>query len=232
MRVSLITLSLLALLGNVVDIVDARGNLKDTLSRYFFGRNNDRNVHTYADLDQTPPRSIGSNEPATLTQKLGARSQQDDSEPLVLEEKQYNVSVIAACQNAIKPLKSVVNPSGMVACYNIPFFDESSGNFVADIRIYQVSDPRDDFAVIRSSEYTLEVSIPQATLSSPRHLSAENVTDSGLSMLHGFQHVGQLNSEILLDNLSLYVLPCPRPLLKYNLSIKANHAIVNTSASS
>jgi hypothetical protein len=128
----------------------------------------------------------------------------------MFDELAFNSSATTACSLALDELDSVVNPSGMAACYNVPFFDNSTGTFVADIRLFMISRPVDTWVGIPIEAFTLEVQIPQATLSEPKQVPGkrpgEDGTDDAVVMLHEFQHVGQLNPQLQLDKLTLYVL--------------------------
>lgn len=138
------------------------------------------------------------------------------------DEQRFNDSATTSCPAALEPMQRVVNPSGLVACYNVPFFDNSTGTFVADIRLFQVSDPEEQFAGVPWSEYALQVMIPQATLSNARQVAGDDKSNNGSdgnstqTMLKGFQNVGQLNSQLQIEKLSLYAPPCPFSTLPQN----------------
>lgn len=208
MRVLAATLPFAILLGSVVRTVVAQGHLKDSR---ISGHKDYDDISTLFDSIVQLKRALPSQDPDTSVP-------QDGPESLLGEGQRYNSSVATACRKTIESRESVANTLDIVACYNVPFFDVSSGKFVADIRLYQPSELRDFPAELNPSEYTLEVTIPQAALSEPRHITAENPKDdlSGFSMLYGLQHVGQLNPQIQLDKLSLYVLPSPYVLTRTN----------------
>lgn len=207
MRILATTLSFAILLGSVVNTVEAKEHAKNPLVSDYSNDYDDISGSVFRDI--MPPDLIGRLKRASPYQDSVISIPQDDPEPLLLEEQRYNASVTAACRKAVESSENTVNTSGIVACYNIPFFDHSSGKFVADIRLYQTSEPGDVSVGLSPSEYTLEVTIPQAALFEPRHINAEDRSDgsSSFPMLHGLQHVGQLNPQIQLDKLSLYALP-------------------------
>jgi hypothetical protein len=190
----------------------------DALLHYLSGRHQ-VSQHKYqrrdAALNQIPPRSIelGPRTPLPQAPSPGG-SGEDDGDDLttsMFDEQAFNSSATTACSIALDALDRVVNPSGMAACYNVPFFDNSTGTFVADIRLFMISRPVDTWVGIPIEEFTLEVQIPQATLSEPRQVPGkkpgENGADDAVVMLHEFQHVGQLNPQLQLNKLTLYVLP-------------------------
>jgi hypothetical protein len=100
-----------------------------------------------------------------------------------------------ACTNAVNNYPAAVNPSGLVACYNVGFYDNTTGIFETDVRLYQKSDPVGAFVGVQPSDYTLSVRIPQANLGPPAMLSngslAGNQPATG-QFLGGFQTNGKL----------------------------------------
>ncbi|WEW57117.1 hypothetical protein PRK78_002577 [Emydomyces testavorans] len=150
-----------------------------------------------------------------------------------LNEQQFNQTATAACLNALGRVRSVVNPAGMAACYNIPFFNSTTGTFAADIRLYQVSPPSEGFAGIPTSQYTVEMIIPAATVSSPKRLASNKSTGPNSPMLlQDFRHIGQLDRLLQTDKLSTQDL---RILLIPNITITArtpSNGSVSTALSS
>ncbi|KKZ61346.1 hypothetical protein EMCG_04065 [[Emmonsia] crescens] len=123
--------------------------------------------------------------------------------PPVFDEQQFNASATTGCLDALEDLRSVVNPSGMAACFNIPYFDNETGAFEADIRVYQVNEAVGDFAGIQPSEYTLQMNIPQATISEPLRL-VDGTLDGQqeMTLLQEFRHFGQISTLLQLDKLT------------------------------
>ncbi|KAF2668481.1 hypothetical protein BT63DRAFT_414486 [Microthyrium microscopicum] len=59
----------------------------------------------------------------------------------------WNAQADQACSGVVMKLNGQAgNPSGMVACYNVPFLDTQKGTFEAELRIFNVSMPSGDFA--------------------------------------------------------------------------------------
>jgi hypothetical protein len=127
------------------------------------------------------------------------------------DEAAFNATASGACLAPLSSLTSVVNPTGMAACYNIPFLDNSTGVFEADIRLYQINPPNGDFTGVQSTDLSLGVMIPQATLSNPRALGAGSSGNSQFSgsgstkLIEEFQHVGQINTNLMVEMLDEYV---------------------------
>ncbi|KAK2784578.1 hypothetical protein FQN53_008405 [Emmonsiellopsis sp. PD_33] len=137
------------------------------------------------------------------------------------DEQEFNAEATTACLNALSNLTNVVNPSGMAACFNVPIFDNTTGAFEADIRLYQVRDAVDEFAGIPPSEYTLQVNIPQATISDPRRLAGEMGNQDEMALLQEFRHFGQISSVLQLDKLTQDNI---RVLLIPNITIGATNS--------
>jgi hypothetical protein len=116
-----------------------------------------------------------------------------------------NTTARQSCAKAVKSYPSVVNPSGIVACYNIISWDNSTGIFQTDIRLYQKSDSTGVFLGYTPSDFTMAMSIPQATLSAPQitmNGSAFSNNSANGRLLQGFGNIGQLNPQITLLKLT------------------------------
>ena len=70
-----------------------------------------------------------------------------------------------ACENALKALNGQAsNPSGMAVCYNLPFLDNTTGVFEAELRMYNISAPIDPWVGITSADVSLTLSYLGATV--------------------------------------------------------------------
>ncbi|KAJ9295379.1 hypothetical protein DTO271G3_6202 [Paecilomyces variotii] len=123
-------------------------------------------------------------------------------------EAAFNATAVKACDSVLSTMKSAVNPSGIVACYNIPFYDNTTGVFQTDLRLYQMNQPVDEFAGTKPTEYSMQMTIPEATLSSPKSMISggpiQTNTSNGqaVQMLQGFTSVGQLSDLLSLKKLT------------------------------
>lgn len=125
------------------------------------------------------------------------------------DEAAFNATATKACLGPLSSLTSVVNPSGMAACYNIPFLDNSTGVFEADIRLYMISSPNEEFTGVQPTDLSLGVMIPKASLSNPRALgssSSDNTSPEtgAMKLLQEFQHVGRINANLMVEKLDEY----------------------------
>lgn len=105
-------------------------------------------------LDSSP--SIGVATPAVSGSTLYARS--DDS---VTWEKETE----PACQNALSKISmSSISPSGMTACYNIRYFDNSTGAFQSELRFYRVAPSTGNWTMLDSKQMSMGISCKGASL--------------------------------------------------------------------
>jgi hypothetical protein len=129
------------------------------------------------------------------------RSTQDSGE--LFSEQSFNTSTNNACADALRLLNSVANPTGLAACYNIPFLDETTNEFEADVRLYQVTEPTGDFSGTVWTDFMLGVMIPNAIISSPQRMPVASPDATGdMLMLQDFRHMGKINSVLQLAKLS------------------------------
>ncbi|KAL1964390.1 hypothetical protein VTN77DRAFT_6948 [Rasamsonia byssochlamydoides] len=151
-------------------------------------------------------------------------------------EQAFNQSATQACTDAVSNYPAAVNPSGIVACYNIAFWDNSTGVFQTDVRFYQKSDPVGAFVGVQPSDYTVSMSIPEATLSAPQmvmHGSLAGNQPATGQFLQGFQNIGQLSESLQYSKLTVSDL---RILMIPDITIAAvnpsTNALANTSLAS
>ncbi|PFH55659.1 hypothetical protein XA68_17866 [Ophiocordyceps unilateralis] len=132
----------------------------------------------------------------------------------------YDKNTNAACIDALRKLPRSTNPSGNCLCYNLPSLDTNSGNFEADLRVFRVSDPRDDFVGISPSDINVGVQYTGAsvTLASPQQIQnmlsrqstiGRRQENRGPELVQSYMFVGQIDPNLLSNNLSLADLEIP-----------------------
>jgi hypothetical protein len=166
----------------------------------------------------------------------------------------WNASVTAACMKAISAMDTkAVNPSGMAACYNIPFLDTKTGVFEADLRLYQLSQPSGIFTGVTVSDsialsylgaqISNQVVSPQkrSLIPTPTFISLSlskrqqsGSDSSATSMMAAFDFVGQINPAVIkkspLNATSFEAILAPQIILS---SIEPkNGALVNATINS
>lgn len=132
---------------------------------------------------------------------------------------EWNTQTEAACTQALDLLNGqATNPSGLAVCYNLPYVDNSTGVFKADLRIYNVSAPTGSFANIPSQDVQVGLSYEGATVSAvnmstlmarsestsliswPRAIEkrqSTNTTGRILNLVQSYAFVGQMNKEYI-----------------------------------
>lgn len=79
----------------------------------------------------------------------------------------WEADTSAACDSAMVQLNGQVsNPSGIAVCYNLPFLDNQTGVFLAELRLYNVMEPIDPWRGITPADINLELSYLGATVQS------------------------------------------------------------------
>jgi hypothetical protein len=83
------------------------------------------------------------------------------------EVQPMNTQIDQKCIDAVAKLGGRANnPSGMAACYNVPFLDTNKGVFEAELRIFNVSMPTAEFVGIVADSMMITFQYQAATLSS------------------------------------------------------------------
>lgn len=71
----------------------------------------------------------------------------------------------AACMQTLSNLNGKAsNPSGIAVCYNVPFLDNSTGVFQAELRMYNVSAPVDPWQSVTAADVSMTLSYLGATV--------------------------------------------------------------------
>jgi hypothetical protein len=110
----------------------------------------------------------------TLTQRQEANSA--DTAPLASispatgDASQANVAqweeqTRQACMDSLGSLNGQAsNPSGIAVCYNLPFLDNTTGVFQAELRMYNVSAPIDPWVGVTAADVSMTLSYLGATV--------------------------------------------------------------------
>ena len=134
----------------------------------------------------------------------------------------WDAQTAAACTNSMDALNGVAsNPSGLAVCYNLPFLDNSTGVFEADLRIYKIAEPSGAFANISANNVQVGLSYNGATVSAvnastlkarsePRSEATSLISwprnEEGLqkrantttvTLVQSYAFVGQINKDLL-----------------------------------
>ncbi|KAG6183731.1 hypothetical protein E4U36_002495 [Claviceps purpurea] len=99
-------------------------------------------LNTTGALPSTPVLSSRKGTSADITAKEAVLAKENST----LDITSWNAATGTACTKTLSLLPRSSNPSGNCVCYNIPTLDLQTGIFEAELRLYHVSDPRDEFA--------------------------------------------------------------------------------------
>ncbi|KAI0997964.1 hypothetical protein K3495_g10226 [Podosphaera aphanis] len=130
----------------------------------------------------------------------------------------WNEMTRKACESSLESFKGVVNnPSGIAVCYNLPFLDNTTGVFEADLRLYAVAKPTGTFSNVPSDKIQVGLSYNGATVSPVNASSLKTRDDLEISsstnvankeagsikramtpkLLQSYSFVGQINKSLL-----------------------------------
>lgn len=130
----------------------------------------------------------------------------------------WNAATDAACIKALSVLPRSSNPSGNCICYNLPSLDMKTGIFEADLRLYRVSDPRDDFASVPPESVKVGLRYSGASVSpisekelmgmgllsnQTRKLTGRDNTASSPRLMQNYMFIGQIDAVKLAQNMTM-----------------------------
>lgn len=116
-----------------------------------------------ADLIASLTRRQDSNGAAAAPSALSTPASGDASK---IDFAQWEEQTKAACGTALQSLDGQAsNPSGIAVCYNLPFLDNQTGVFKAELRMYNVSAPVDEWTGIVAAGVSMTLSYQNATVS-------------------------------------------------------------------
>lgn len=105
---------------------------------------------------------------ATSSLSSSASSPRTSSATAPAEPQGWDNQTQAACMTALGAYINSTNPSGMAVCYNIPYFNNATGAFEADLRLYRVADPSGDWTGLTQQGMSVGLSYPGATVAASR----------------------------------------------------------------
>lgn len=136
---------------------------------------------------------------------------------------EWDAQTMAACTTALEALNGKAsNDAGMAVCYNLPYLDNSTGVFQADLRLFTISAPTGPFASIPSQNVMVGLSYVGATVSAV-NASSIGRRDGGESLIswprsselnkrvtapvmaQAYAFVGQINKDLISNATTKYV---------------------------
>ncbi|KAE8451620.1 hypothetical protein EG329_003077 [Mollisiaceae sp. DMI_Dod_QoI] len=162
---------------------------------------------------------------------------------------EWDAQTQAACTTSLEALNGVAsNPSGMAVCYNLPYLDNSTGVFEADLRLFMIAAPTGTFTNIASSNVQVGLVYNGATVSAVNSSSLKRRSDvSGTSLIswprgidkraaptlvQSYAFVGQVNKDLLTANMGTAALQKVLVPVVTLTGTDGTGASVNTSLSS
>ncbi|KAM5437169.1 hypothetical protein MferCBS31731_005586 [Microsporum ferrugineum] len=166
-------------------------------------------------LDKSPQPS------STVSQRKSAISSRRDAK-YMFDERQFNATTASTCNDALSGVKSVSNPSGLAACFNIAFLNEDTSIFGADIRLYYISNANGEFNNTRWEDFDLKPDSRLIDISGLKRVfqnSTSSVKEDSPHLVMQWQYSGRVNELIPIKKLTLDE---HRYLLLPNISITTN----------
>lgn len=138
-------------------------------------------------------------------------------------DEKWNNQTSEACVTALSALHTVAsNPAGLAVCYNVRSFNGATGSFKADLRLYQIGAPAQEWSRLESASEALDVSYATAQLvkSGSIHKRNSMVFDLYLNqgeasrtlhtkrsndppkMLQGLTFIGMVQGDVPTDNMN------------------------------
>jgi hypothetical protein len=104
----------------------------------------------------------------TLTRRQDQPSTTPQSvDPSMIDLATWNPQTQKACETQLSQLNgNASNPSGLAVCYNLPFFNSTKGVFQAELRMYNISAPRDDWVGVLAADVQMSLSYLGASIQS------------------------------------------------------------------
>lgn len=120
----------------------------------------------------------------TLTRRQDDGSDSEDEQTTLnpdgtLNMTSFSAATDEACRAALSEMARASSPSGMSICFNLPSLNTSDGVFEADLRLYRVSEPRDAWVAVNTSEIDVNVMFQNARVGSVTEESVSGVGQVG-----------------------------------------------------
>lgn len=166
-----------------------------------------------ADLIASLTRRQDSNNAAAAPQPSTTPASGDAAN---IDLAQWEEQTKTACTTALQSLNGQAsNPSGIAVCYNLPFLDNQTGVFQAELRMFNVSAPINPWTGITAADVSMTLSYRGATVQNMNGTFAKrsiawppikrNDVDQGLvkrqanaiSELKVLMYVGQINRDLM-----------------------------------
>ncbi|OTB03880.1 hypothetical protein M426DRAFT_59700 [Hypoxylon sp. CI-4A] len=123
---------------------------------------------------------------------------------------QWNTDTSAACMTALSQLTAASNPSGTAVCYNLFSLDTNDGSFMADLRLFQISNPFGDFENIPPEDISVGLQYNGASVSPVSQNTTTDTTNTKRAttptLLQTYTFVGQIDQAQMAQPMTMGVL--------------------------
>jgi hypothetical protein len=120
---------------------------------------------------------------------------------------QWNTETSTLCTSALQQLSVASNPSGTAVCYNVPSLDTTTGTFMADLRLFQVSVPSGDFTNIPPQNIQVELQYKGASVSAVNQTIVQarglEIRATSPTPLQTYMFVGQIDKTQLAQPMTM-----------------------------
>ncbi|KAI9841974.1 MAG: hypothetical protein M1837_007540 [Sclerophora amabilis] len=185
-------------------------------------------VDAYDTLDRLSRRQA----PSASAPAPSSSSTAQSSGGLKVDPKIWDAQTNKACMHALNLLEGKpLSGSGIAVCYNLPFLDNSTGAFQADLRLYRVSPPTGAWVGVADPDIDVGLNFNGASVSSSNNnnnAKRESVGSSldkragpPLKMLQSFNFIGRLNADLLNKAMNMTQLQL---ILSPNVTLTATNA--------
>ncbi|KAI0532275.1 hypothetical protein GGR58DRAFT_517846 [Xylaria digitata] len=149
-----------------------------------------------------------------------------NSTTVSLNMTQWDADTLAACTDTLSTLSASSNPSGMAVCYNIVQLDTNLGEFMADLRLFEVSPPSGAWEGVPLQQMEGGISFNGATAS---EINGQQVASRGISRRQNtgptahrtYMIVGRINEDQMIPPMTIQKI---EPLIMPTFTLTAKDA--------
>ncbi|KAI0508857.1 hypothetical protein F5B22DRAFT_649557 [Xylaria bambusicola] len=141
---------------------------------------------------------------------------------------QWDAETVAACTDTLSTLSAASNPSGMAVCYNLVQLDTNLGEFMADLRLFEVSAPTGNWEGIPLQQMSGGIRFSGATASeiNGQKVSGRSMGNDDLpkrqnaspTLQRTYMIVGKINQDQMIPPMTMYGCPISLPLASFVLT--------------
>ncbi|GAP86974.1 putative ribosome-recycling factor [Rosellinia necatrix] len=145
----------------------------------------------------------------------------------------WDTETLAACQATLSALPSASNPSGMAVCYNVAQLNTTAGEFMADLRLFEVSAPSGAWSGIPLQQMKGSISFTGATASeiNGQRVATRDVLSTrqstGPTLRQTYMIVGKINQDQMVPPMTIQKI---EPLIMPIFTLRATDATGQTVA--